>query len=414
MNPDEFTYGSVLKACVGGQALNYGMEIHGRIIKSGMGLDPFVGSALVDMYCKCGMIEEGEKIHYKTKRQNMVSWNAIISGFAMQKQSEDAQNLFSHMLEMGVKPDNFTYATILDTCANLATAGLGKQIHAQIIKLDLQSDVYISSTLVDMYSKCGNMQDSRLMFEKTQKRDFVTWNAMICSYAHHGHAEGALKMFENMMLEKVMPNHATFVSVLRVCAHMGLAEKGMQYFKSMSDYGLDPQLEHYSCMVDIIGRSGKLDKALELILQMPYEADAVIWRTLLSICKIHGNVDVAEIAASALVRLDAQDSAAYILLSNIYANAGMWDKVSDMRKIMRYNKLKKEPGCSWVEIKDEVHAFLVGEKAHPRCREIYEKLGLLINEMKYAGYVPDSDFLLDEEVEEHEQQVELETCMYNM
>ncbi|KAA8530492.1 hypothetical protein F0562_005201 [Nyssa sinensis] len=385
MEPDEFTYGSILKACAGRQALNCGMEIHDRIVKSGMGLNSFVGSALVDMYCKCAKVAEAEKLHDRIEEQTMVSWNAIISGFSLQKQSEEAQKFFSRMLEMRFKPDNFTYATVLDACANLATVGLGKQIHAQIIKQELQSDVFISSTLVDMYSKCGNMQDSRLLFEKAPKRDFVTWNAMICGYAQHGLGEDALKIFDDMRLENVKPNHATFVSVLRACAHMGLVEKGLHYFHSMqSDYGLDPQLEHYSCMVDILGRSGQVSDALKLIHEMPFEADDVIWRTLLSICKMHGNVEVAEKAASSLLQLDSQDSAACVLLSNIYADAGMWDGVSKMRKMMRHNRLKKEPGCSWIEVKSEVHMFLVGDKVHPRSREIYEKLDVLTNEMKWA------------------------------
>lgn len=408
MEPDQFTYGSVLKACAAHQALSHGMEIHGRIIKSGMGLDLFVGGALVDMYCKCAMIEEAEKIHNRTDEQTMVSWNAIISGFSQQKQNEDAQRFFSQMLEMGVKPDSFTYAAVLDTCANLATVGLGMQIHSQIIKQELLSDVYISSTLVDMYSKCGNMQDSRLMFEKSRKRDSVTWNAMICGYAHHGLGEDAIKVFEDMQLENVKPNHATFVSVLRACAHIGNAEKGLHYFHLMqSDYNLAPKLEHYSCMVDIVGRSGQLNEALRLIQEMPFEADTVIWRTMLCICKLHGDVEVAEKAARNLLQLDPQDSAAYVLLSNIYADSGMWGEMSNMRRAMKSHKLKKEPGCSWIEVKDEVHAFLVGDKAHPRCIEIYEKLHLLVGEMKWAGYSPYNHF--DEDVEVEEQEEELRT-----
>lgn len=412
MEPDQFTYGSVLKACAAQQALNRGMEIHSRIIKSGMGLDLFVGGALVDMYCKCVMIDEAEKIHDRTNEQMMVSWNAIISGFSQQKQNEDAQRFFSQMLETGVKPDSFTYAAVLDTCANLATIGLGMQIHAQIIKQELLSDVYISSTLVDMYSKCGNMQDSRLMFEKARKRDPVTWNAMICGYAHHGLGEEAIEVFEAMQLENVKPNHATFVSVLRACAHIGNAEKGLHYFHSMQrDYNLAPKLEHYSCMVDIVGRSGQISEALRLIQEMPFEADAVIWRTMLSICKLHGDVEVAEKAAGNLLQLEPQDSAAYVLLSNIYADSGMWDEMSGMRRVMKSHKLKKEPGCSWIEVKDEVHAFLVGEKAHPRCNEIYEKLHLLVGEMKWAGYSPFVHF--DEEVELEEQEQGLRTYMYS-
>ncbi|GAY46327.1 hypothetical protein CUMW_096210 [Citrus unshiu] len=409
IEPDEFTYGSVLKACAGQQALNYGMQIHSRIIKSGMGSNLFVGSALIDMYCKCGMVEEAKKILKRTEERDVVSWNAIISGFSGAKRSEDAHKFFSYMLKMGVKPDDFTYATLLDTCGNLATVGLGMQLHAQIIKQEMQSDVYISSTLVDMYSKCGNVQDSRIMFEKSPKRDFVTWNAMICGYAHHGLGEEALKVFENMELENVKPNHATFISVLRACAHIGLVEKGLHYFNVMlSDYSLHPQLEHYSCMVDILGRSGQLNKALKLIQEMPFEADDVIWRTLLSICKIHGNVEVAEEAASSLLQLDPQDSSTYILLSNIYADAGMWDKLSYTRRLMRQNKVRKEPGCSWIEVNDKVHTFLVRDKDHPKCEEIYEKLGLLIGEMKWRGCASDVNY---EKVEEQFQQLHMQSLV---
>lgn len=392
MEPDEFTYGSVLKASSGKQPSKCGMEIHGRVIKSGMGFHSFVGSTLVDMYCKHGMIDEAMKLHYRLEQQNMVSWNAIITGFLLQNQNEEAQRFFAFMLAMGIEPDNFTYATVLDTCANLANVGLGKQIHAQIIKHELQSDVYIVSTLVDMYSKCGNMQDSQLMFERAPKRDFVTWNAMICGYAYHGFAEEALRVFEEMKTENVKPNHATFVAVLRACGHMGLVEKGWDYFCSMCSHGLDPQLEHYSCMVDILGKSGQVGKALKLIEDMPFVADDVIWRTLLSVCKMYGNVEVAEKAANFILQLDPQDSSVYILLANIYADAGMWGEVSRMRMAMRENKVKKEPGCSWIEVTGEVHAFLANESTHPRREEIQEKLHLLYDEMRMIKDPPHDGF----------------------
>lgn len=389
MEPDEFTYGSLLKACAGQQALNHGMEIHTQIIKSGMGLESFVGSALVDMYSKCGKVEEAEKLHVRLETQTIVSWNAIISGLSLHEQGEEAQRFFCRMIEMGVKPDNFTYATILDVCANLATIALGKQVHAQIIKQELLGDAYVTSTLVDMYSKCGELVDCRLVFEKAPNRDFVTWNAMLCSYSQHGLGENALDIFEKMQVEEgVKPNHATFVAVLRACAHMGLVEKGLHYFNSMQvDYGLNPQMDHYSCMVDILGRSGQVIQALKLIQEMPFDPDDVVWRTLLSICKMHKNVEVAEIAAGSLMQLDPEDSSACVLLSNIYADAGMWEEVSRLRQLMRHGRLKKEPGCSWVEIKSEVHMFLVGDKAHPRCEDIYEYLHILLDEMKWVGYV---------------------------
>ncbi|CAN6702301.1 unnamed protein product [Malus baccata var. baccata] len=345
-------YGKLfLKACAGQLSLNYGMEIHSRIIKSGMGMNLFVGGALVDVYCKCGMMEEAEKIHDRTEGQIMVSWNAIISGFSLLKQNEEAQRFLALMLEMGAEPDNFTYATI----------------HAQIIKHELQSDVYMTSTtIVDMYSKCGNMQDSHLMFKKAPKLDAVTWNAMTL-----------LEFLSTCSLRTWSQTMQFLFQSSELVDILGTLKK----VYTTSAQCLAP-------MVDIIGRSGQVHEALSLIEDMPFEADDVIWRTLLSICKLHGNVKVAEKAASAILQLDPQDSSTYVLLSNIYAEAGMWGE--------------KEPVCSWIEVKDEVHAFLVGDKAHPRCKYAYEKLDLLVPEMTRVGYRPEIDFVVDEEMGEQE------------
>ncbi|GJY85236.1 pentatricopeptide repeat-containing protein [Tanacetum coccineum] len=215
----------------------------------------------------------------------------------------------------------------------------------------MQSDVFICSTLVDMYSKCGNMQDSRLIFEKSQNKDFVTWNAMISGYANHGFGLDAIRIFELMKVNNVKPNHATFVSVLRACAHVGLVEKGLQYFDSML-----------------------IDKALNLINDMPIDADDVIWRTLLGICKLQKNVEVAEKAASSLLLLVPQDKCIC---------------------------------CSWIEVKSELHMFTIADKAHPRCNEIYEKLDELICEMAWSGYVPDTNFTFDvEDILEEKQEVQ--------
>lgn len=390
MEPDDFTYGSVLKACAALQSSEFGLMVHNKVIKSGLGSDAFVASTVVDMYCKCGMMADAQKLHDRIGRQELVSWNAIMSGFSLNKQSEDAQKLFSQMLDMGLKPDHFTYATVLDTCANLATIEVGKQIHGQIIKQEMLVDEYISSTLVDMYAKCGYMQDSLLMFEKAHKRDFVSWNAMICGYALHGQGVEALQMFDRMQKENVVPNHATFVAVLRACSHVGLLDDGCRYFHQMTTrYKLEPQLEHFACMVDILGRSKGPREALKFISIMPFEADAVIWKTLLSVCKIHRDVEVAELAANNALQLDPEDSSVYILLSNVYAELGKWVDVSRTRRLMRKGRLMKEPGCSWIEVQSEMHGFLVGDNVHPRSRELYDMLNYLIDEMKLSGYEPD-------------------------
>ncbi|CAA7407756.1 unnamed protein product [Spirodela intermedia] len=404
--PDEFTFGSALKACASLQSLHGGEKIHGRVVKAGRGLDPFLGSALVDMYCKCGLLEEALQLHDRLEEQTNVSWNAVISGFSLQRRTEEAQMLFSSMLDLGLKPDSFTYATVLDICANLAIAGLGKQVHGQIAKRRLERDLFVSSTVVDMYSKCGNMEDSLRMFEELQERDVVAWNAMIGGYSQHGLGEEALRIFARMRAEKVNPNQATFVAVLRACAHIGSLEEGMTHFSSMSrDFGVDPQLEHYSCMVDLLGRSGRPREAMELILGMPFEADAVIWRTLLSVCRARGYLEMAEVAAGEVLRLEPEDSAAYVLLSGAYAEAGRWDEVSRLRRTMRERRMKKEPGCSWIEVEGVVRMFLAGDEGRLACRAMCDALDALAGEMKRSGYVPSFslDPLIEEAAEEEEE-----------
>lgn len=386
MLPDDFTYGSVIKACAGLKSLDLGVGVHGKIIKSGLGFDTFVGCALVDMYCKCGMISEALKLHARIGMQQLVSWNAIISGFSVQNQSEEAQTLFLKMLESGLKPDNFTYATVLDSCADLAMAGLGRQIHTRTLKQNMIGDVYVASTLVDMYAKCGDLKDALSMFDRMPNRDLVSWNAIVCGYALHGHGSEAISMFERMQRENVEPNHATFVSILRACGHVGLYDAGIYYFNLMrSWYGLEPQLEHYSCMVDIVGRSKGPFEALEIINNMPIEPDSIIWRVLLSVLKVRkghaAELAVAELAAQKVLLTDPEDSSAYVLLCNIYGGKGEWAEVSRVRKLMRENGLKKEPGYSWIEVGSEMHAFVAGDVNHPRIGELHEVLGMLIGEM---------------------------------
>ncbi|PIA27246.1 hypothetical protein AQUCO_08200038v1 [Aquilegia coerulea] len=437
---DEISLSGVFSTCAVIKGYLEGLQIHGLTSKCSFETNICVANALLDMYGKCGALVEGRDVFDAIDRRDTVSWNAIIAAYEQIGYEKETLFFFSWMLrsrmepdeftygsilkacagwqtlncgmeihnrliksglgldffvDVGLwpEPDNFTYATVLDTCANLATIGLGKQIHAQIIKQKMQSDVYISSTLVAMYSKCGNMQDSHLMFEKMTERDFVSWNAMISGYSQHGLGVEALQIFEKMQYENVKPNHATF--------------EGACYFHSMvNDYGLQPQLEHYSCMVDILGRSGWVGDALKLICEMPFKADAIIWRTLLSVCKINGNVEVAELSADSILWLDPQDSTAYVLLSNVCAEAGMCGEVSKVRKIMRQNGLEKEPGCSWIEVRSKLNTFLVGgDKVHPKCEQIYEILGVLIGEMKWAGYVPETSVALTEEEEEEQQEL---------
>lgn len=416
MFPDVFTFGTVLKACAALSTPDRGLRVHDRIIKSGLGQNSFIGIALVDMYSKCGLRESARKIHdrnishYQTSTSSslsttipVLSWNALISGYSSLNHSEESQSLFSQMLASGILPDNFTYASIIDTCADLSTISLGKQLHGQILKQKLEGDSFISSSLIDMYSKCGgdsrsNMDDARTVFRTMRQRDLITFNALISGYAHHGQADSAIELLEAMRSDHGTPppNHTSFLSVLRACAHIGRIETGLHYFESMlKDNGLRPRLEHYSCVVDLVGRiRGELgvQHALRIITTMPNDIkpDAVIWRSLLSACVCNKNSKVAELACRRVIELQPDDSAAYVMLSNIYAEKGEWDEVSRVRRVLKEKKVRKEPGCSWVEVRNQVHVFVVGDKAHPRWIDLYESLKLLVWEMKKQVYIDDS------------------------
>ncbi|KAH9296108.1 hypothetical protein KI387_039696, partial [Taxus chinensis] len=258
------------------------------------------------------------------------------------------------MLRLSMKPDKFTFATVFDTCANLAPVGFGKQIHNHIIEAILVVDVFLASALVDMYAKCGNMENGLEVFEKMPEKDNVSWNAILSGYAQHGHAKDTLNMFEKMQQVDIKPNQATFIGVLSACSHAGLLDEEHFYFNSMTeDYELLPTQEHYACMVDLVGRAGFLDKAIQIVDKMPFEADVVIWRTLLAVYRLHGNVDLGKHAAGRIIDLEPHDAAAYVLLSNIYAADGQWDDVANVEKTMKQKGVKKKLGCSWIEIKNK-------------------------------------------------------------
>jgi len=236
------------------------------------------------------------------------------------------------------------------------------------------------------------------------KRNVVSWTAMIISYAHHGRGKEALQLFEEMQQAGARPNRITFIGVLSACCYLGLVKEGCYYFDSMSrDHGISAQVEHYTCMVDMLGRAGLLAEAEEFVHQMPFEPDPVIWRTLLGACRVHGNVELGKHAAEIVFRQNPQDASSYKLLSNIYATAGRWDDVANVRKIMKERVARKEPGLSWIEVKNQVHSFVSGDRQHAQTEKIYAQIEELNEKMKEIGYVPDTSFALhdiDKELKE--------------
>eukprot|EP01018_Ginkgo_biloba_P034075 Gb_04450 [translate_table: standard] len=405
IHPDKFTFPFVLKACANLSALQQSKQIHGQIVRSSLLSDLYVGNALVGVYAKCGMMENAHQLFDKMPQRDVVSWTAMIAGYAQNGHPSEALMFFHQMQRAGVKPNRVTILSVLPACADLASLQQGKDIHDYILKNEFESDVSVGTALINMYAKCGSIEMARQLFDNMSKRDVISWSAMIAAYGMHGHGEDALKLFSQMQQSGMKPNRITFVSVLSACSHAGLVDEGWQYFNSMSqDYCITPMVEHYTCMVDLLGRAGHLEEAQEFIKKMPLEPDVGVWGALLSACRIHCNIDLGEHVAKHLLDLDPKNAGYCVLLSNIYAATGRFEDVTKVRNVMKDRGLKKTPGCTWIEVDNRIHEFFVGDRSHPQSEKIYAMLETLAGKMKEAGYVPNTEFVLhdvEEEVKEH-------------
>ncbi|XP_021753713.1 pentatricopeptide repeat-containing protein At2g41080 [Chenopodium quinoa] len=396
-SPDEFTLGSVLRGCAGLRALLCGREVHVYAIKSGHGLSLVVSNALANMYMRCRSLEEGERVIQGMPIHNVIACNTLIAGRAQNGCPEGALEQYNIMKKAGFQPDRITFVSVLSSCSELGTLGQGLQIHAEVIKRGVTAVVPLVSSLISMYSKCGCLEESIKAFMQCKDADVVLWSSMISAYGFHGKGGEAIELFKQMEQEGVEANDVTFLSLLYACSHCGLKDEGLEYLDLMvKKYGLKPRLEHYTCAVDLLGRSGCLLQAEDMIRSMPTKADAVIWKTLLSACKTHKNTEMAKRIAEEVLKLDPLDSASYVMLANIQASSKRWDEVSTVRKAMRDRRIKKEPGVSWFEFKNEVHQFTMGAKYHPRSTEIYLYLKELMSDIKECGYVPDTGSVLQD------------------
>eukprot|EP01018_Ginkgo_biloba_P024067 Gb_36177 [translate_table: standard] len=403
---NEFTYASILPAYANLAFLELGKEVHEDIIRNGFQSDVFVGSALVDMYVKCGSMEYARQVFDKMLERDVVAWTAMIAGYAQNGYSDEALKLFRQLQVTGLKIKSETFASILPACANLTALEQGKEIHEEIIKSAYQSDLFVENSLVDMYAKCGSIEDACKVFDKMLRRDVVSWTTMIVGYAMNGCGREALQLFEQMQRSGTDPNHITFVGVLSACQHTGLVEDGWEYFDCMNQkYHITPIMEHYCCMVDLLGRAGRLDEALDFIIKMPRKPSAAVWGSLLGACRIHANIELGECVAERLFELEPKNAAPYVLLSNMYAAAGRWDGIEKVRQMMKERSVIKKPGCSWIEVNKQVYAFLVDDRSNPQTEEIYAKLEALSGQMKASGYVPDMRFVLNDVEEQQKEHI---------
>lgn len=391
-NVDMFTLASVLTAFTSMKDLIGGFQFHGQLIKMGFHQNPHVASGLVDLYAKCnGSVLNCRKVFGEIPDPDLVLWNTMISGYSQNHEfSEEGLACFRKMQAYGHHPDDCSFVCVLSACSNLSSPSQGKQIHALAIKADIPSNrIAVNNALIAMYSKSGNLQDARRVFNQMPQHNSVTFNSMIAGYAQHGLGKESLLLFKQMLESDTTPSSITFISVLCACAHTGKVEEGHKYFKMMTEkFRIEPEAEHYSCMIDLLGRAGQLKEAERLIETMPYDPGSIGWGSLLRACRTHGNIELAEKAANKCLQLDSSNVVPYVMLAHMYASAGRWEEVAKVRKLMRDKQLRKKPGCSWIEFDKRIHVFVADDSSHPMIKEIYDLWEQMSEKMKQAGYVP--------------------------
>ncbi|XP_068658082.1 pentatricopeptide repeat-containing protein At1g08070, chloroplastic-like [Aristolochia californica] len=451
INPNKFTFIFILKAYSLIPANSEGRTVHGKILKAGFQFDIFIRTALIQLYCKCGdlgsglllfdevscknvvtwntmlagsfncgEIETAEKLFSMIPERNVASWNAaitgyskwglletarsmfdgmperdllswsaMIAGYAQSRRATEAIELFQKMLHVGFRPDGITMVSVLLACSHIGALDMGKWIHAYVDKNKLRHDVVLGTALVDMYAKSGCIDIALQVFYSMAQRNVLSWNAIICGLAMHGYGHQALQLFTQMEQEHIQPNDITFVGVLSACSHIGLVEEGQRHFYRMKKkYRIVPKIEHYGCMVDVLGRAGLIEEAKQLVKSMPMEPNVVVWGSLLHACIIHGDIHEGEHVGKRLLKLSPGDGGYYAILSNIYALNGRWDEVAKMRNGMRERRLEKMPGCTSIEVDSVIHEFVANNKKHPNWHKISETLCRLTIILKDEGYVP--------------------------
>ncbi|KAL4379552.1 hypothetical protein GQ457_02G013990 [Hibiscus cannabinus] len=425
--PVSFTFSALFKACSTVLDVNLGRQIHAQtVLIGGFDNDLYVKNSLIEMYVKLGFLECGRKVFAELPERDliswtelivayakvgdmesagelfgqlplkdMVAWTAMVTGYAQNAKPREALELFERMQNEGVKTDEVTLVGVISACAQLGAAKYSNWIRAIVENLGIDPTrcVVVGSALIDMYSKCGNVEDAYKVFEAMEERNVFSYSSMIAGFAMHGRAYAALNLFHEMVNMGIKPNRVTFIAVLTACSHSRMVEQGRQIFASMEEkFGISAGVDHYACMVDLLGRAGLLEDALKLVETMPIEPNGGVWGALLGSCRTYSNPDIAQIAAKHLFELEPNAIGNYILLSNIYASAGRWNDVSMVRKLMREKGLRKNPGCSWLEVKKGViEEFFAGDMTHPRSGEMKQVLEHLLNRLKATGYKPNTN-----------------------
>ncbi|KAF9598054.1 hypothetical protein IFM89_024041 [Coptis chinensis] len=400
VKPNHFTYSAILKAFPAVSPL----QIHAQVIKTNYDKDPSIGTSLLDTYIKLKMTKDAVTVFELIDEKDSVAWSAMLSGYAQVQNPEGAVKLFTEMLKEGIKPNAFVLTSVISACTGpMASVEQGKQCHGISIKTGFYNTLCVSSALATMYAKRGNVESAQEVFKRQTDRDTISMNSMISCFGQHGYGRKALEIFKEMEALSLVDS-VTFINVICACTHAGLTEDGRRCFELMVyNYRIKPTMEHYACMVDLYGRAGRLKEAMDLITDMHFPAGANVWRTLLGACHVHRNLELGKWAGENLISLNPHDSAAYVLLSNIYAAAGEWQERAKVRKLMDERNVKKEAGYSWIEMKNKTHSFRAGDRSHPLTDRIYAKLEEFRIRLKDAGYCPDRSFVLQDIEEDHKE-----------
>ncbi|KAK2985727.1 hypothetical protein RJ640_000407 [Escallonia rubra] len=378
-----------LGACSDISVLSLGMEIHGLAIRNWCSGCDNVRNALITMYSRCKDLRHANVVFRLAEAKSIITWNSIISGHTHWDQSEEASFLFREMLSSGVEPNEVTIASILPLCARVANLQHGKEFHCYITRREqFKEYLLLWNALVDMYSRSGKISIAKRLFNRLSQKDEVTYTSLIAGHAIQGEGRAAIELFEEMIRFHIKPDHVTMVAILSACSHSGLVVQGQVLFEKMSSvYGITPRLEHYACMVDLYGRAGLLKKAEAIFVRMPYKPTPAMWATLIGACRIHGNTILGHWAAENLLKMRPQNSGYYVLIANMYAAAGCWNKLASVRTFMRDLGVQKAPGCAWVDMGAGFSTFSVGDTSYTEADELYPLLWGLTKQMKDAGYV---------------------------
>ncbi|XP_058099284.1 pentatricopeptide repeat-containing protein At1g08070, chloroplastic-like [Magnolia sinica] len=375
-------------------------ELFDRVPKK----DLLMYNTMLGGYVKNGEIEYMLHLFDEMPERDVVTWNTAIGGLVQNRRVNKAIELFHRMQLKNVRPNEVTVITVLSGCAQVGALDIGRWVHSYIDRSKFGQDVMVGTALVDMYSKCGSLEIAQHVFDQMSNRDFTAWNAMIMGFSMNGQSKKALEFFHRMRGEGIAPNEVTMVGVLCACTHAGLVDEGRRCFNAMhEELGITPKIEHYGCMVDLLGRAGLLKEAYEFIEDMPITPHTGVWGALLGACKIHSNVELAEVAIKHLIELDLEDGGYLAIMSNIYANAGRWDDVAKVRDLMREKGIDKTRGCSSITVNGEVHEFGATDKLHPRSKEVYEMITEISKQLRTAGHVASvTEVFFDVEEEEKE------------